>query len=983
MELAARAYYDAAITGAPMTGVVNLVEAYRAKALESADVFVIWDELDALAVDAVGTALEDVIGGLRRGWTEELVRGARAVVQAGFDESPERGWHELLRTHGCFCAELRTPACLALVEQELPVPEAVAGDLERLRTWTRRMGKSQWRESEAGFIWVADNADVTPYERVRLLISSAQSQLYSYQRSDLARPRIERAAEIDPELIELDCAWGEYWLVERELDRARRCFETALERDPKRADALCGIGDVHIENGRTDEAERCYLEAAELARGETTAYDSLLALYGRSELFAEHEPGLERLAARRIAASPEGEYGTCLSLGSLYRQNSRYEEAEAWYRRAVKLDDSQAGAFTEIGSLHLDQDDEPRAREAMERSIKREPDLFDGYWGMGMLHEQFKRYGEAARWYLESLSRYPQWEPAIVVRVADLQTRNGGHDDAEATLFEHLEAHPEDEELRGALADLALAIVRDLGDRPRAIGLYDRLLRVRGPGFEADRHDLVGDLLLELGDVDGAIDAYERAASARPGEAGFHRKIATAARRVRRWQHSHAELKRALELDQDEKTFRRESALTFNDAGNEKIEQSAPAEAVELYKQAVGMDPEDAVIRRNLAIGYETLAQTGPMAESFEKAVEGTREALRLDPENAEYTAQLERLERSASNVRRYGVQLLTSATVRQIVVEVSEALVPKVDPDQHGAAFLGEDIPAMRERIEVDSGVLVHGVQMRANLALGLGRYRVLLWEVLEAEGEVIPEHLFALGSSSVLKTAGVPSEALLERTDPLTGLPGAWVPATEAERLRAAGVESLTDTAFMLRHLEAVLRARLDLLLGLDAAEALVPPSASGPRRVALARVLRALVRDGLPARAPELEAALMDADLSPEGVPDAIRRARLALATSLPGNSPEAHAVHVPDWAEDALAAAGSPPRLAPGDEQRLVVELGAQLEVPGPRVVVTRGAEHRPYVQRLLAAGLGTDVAVVDAAERAAAAPMPAPAQVRSP
>jgi hypothetical protein len=100
-----------------------------------------------------------------------------------------------------------------------------------------------------------------------------------------------------------------------------------------------------------------------------------------------------------------------------------------------------------------------------------------------------------------------------------------------------------------------------------------------------------------------------------------------------------------------------------------------------------------------------------------------------------------------------------------------------------------------------------------------------------------------------------------------------------------------------------------------------------------------------------------------------------------TLLPGNHPHADTVPVPDWAEAALEAGqGSPPRLTPEEELRLLAELGARERVPGPRVIVTRGAQHRPYLQRLLTGVLGTDVAVLDAAERAAVG---ARAEVSSP
>jgi tetratricopeptide (TPR) repeat protein len=645
------------------------------------------------------------------------------------------------------------------------------------------------------------------------------------------------------------------------------------------------------------------------------------------------------------------------------------------------MDGSRALAFTELGQLHLDQDDEARAQEFIKRSIELEPDLFDGYWALGTLHEQFERDGEAVDCYLESLSRYPQWEAAIVVRVVDLQTRAGSHDDAEATLVEHLERHPDDDDLRGALVDLALAIARNLDDRPRAIALYDRLLRVRGPAFAAERQELVGDLLLEVNDVEGALEAYGPTVAPGPGAAGVHRKIATAARRLGRWDQAHAELRSALELDQDEEAYRRDRAMTFNEAGNEKIEQSAPAEAVALYQQAIELSPDDAVIRTNLAIGYEALAQTTTLVESLELAAQAMRDAVRLDPDNAEYTARLARLVRSASGVKRYGAQLLTSPVVQPIVVEVSDVLVPKVNPDHDGAGFLFGDIPAMRERIEADRGVGVHAVQLRANPVLGPGRYRVLLWDVPEVEGEVFPDQLFALGSTTELETAGVAQDAISERTDPVTGLAGAWVPATEGDRLRAGSIEAMPDTAFLIRHLEAILRARLDLFFGMDAAVPLIPPSESGSRQVGWARVLRALVRDGVPLGGTELDTALREADLSPQGVPDAIRSARLALAARLPGNRPDADVVSVPDWTEAALETAqGSPPRLTPEEELRLLAELGARERVPGPRVIVTRGAQHRPYLQRLLTDVLGTEVAVVDAAERAAVG---ARAEVSSP
>ena len=205
---------------------------------------------------------------------------------------------------------------------------------------------------------------------------------------------------------------------------------------------------------------------------------------------------------------------------------------------------------------------------------------------------------------------------------------------------------------------------------------------------------------------------------------------------------------------------------------------------------------------------------------------------------------------------------------------------------------------------------------------------------------------------------------------TDPVTDMPGVWCPESSWEELTSHGVTPLTETQFMLRHVEDVLRQHLDMFLGVQEAEELIvrftrdaqvpeiirSSLANARERLLFARVLRALARERVPLTAwTAIAAGVQAAGWST--VPDLVREIRLRLETQLPGNETGTTLVRVPrEWLTVESGSTGRVPSRAGISAEaahRMLIEVREWL-LPhtAPVALVTADAAFRPMVRRLI-------------------------------
>jgi tetratricopeptide (TPR) repeat protein len=309
---------------------------------------------------------------------------------------------------------------------------------------------------------------------------------------------------------------------------------------------------------------------------------------------------------------------------------------------------------------------------------------------------------------------------------------------------------------------------------------------------------------------------------------------------------------------------------------------------------------------------------------------------------------------------------------VTPIALEVGTKVVPLVDPNDpkaDGGKFIYEDIPAMRQRIEGSTGMQkMPGIRVREDPA-GQEGYVIVLDGTPVATGAVRVGFHYCFASLATLREAGVSADGVDKAPDPLTGEPGFWCSSTHWDMLAARGVELLTETQFILGHVEGILRLHLDSFLGLEEANALIAELQTHQQhadfvaasltdqqsRLLFARVLRALVREGVPLTdwAGIVEGVKAGEWLS---VSDMVRETRLKLKAQLRGNQDGTTLIQVPaQWDELVQRESSDVLRVlaSPEAAHRMIAAVRQWLQAQtGPVALVTGNTELRPVVRRLI-------------------------------
>ena len=237
---------------------------------------------------------------------------------------------------------------------------------------------------------------------------------------------------------------------------------------------------------------------------------------------------------------------------------------------------------------------------------------------------------------------------------------------------------------------------------------------------------------------------------------------------------------------------------------------------------------------------------------------------------------------------------------VEPLELELAPDLLDLLDPS--GGGSLLERVRALRRRVADELGVVVPAVRSRDSVALPPSTYVVRVHGVEQARGTAPPGHALVLGDDAA-GLGGRPT------TDPVFGLPAAWVPQSLADVLVGEGATVVDRASLVVTHLSEVVRAAAGDLLSRQDVSALVDAvkdvspvvaadvgSADGLTLVEVQRVLRDLLGEGVPirdlVRILEAVTARSREDRSPDALLEAARRAvgpAVAAAASTDGRLP----------------------------------------------------------------------------------------------
>ena len=196
-------------------------------------------------------------------------------------------------------------------------------------------------------------------------------------------------------------------------------------------------------------------------------------------------------------------------------QQRRFQEAEAGFRQALRLNPHLAEAHNNLGNVLKDQGQLAAALEEYQEAIRLRPDYAEAHHNLGVALTDQGQLAAALEQYQEAVRLKPDYAKAyynmgnVLKEQGQVQTAVAQYQEAVRLRPDYAEAH---NNLGGAL--------RVQGRLAEAAAHYQEALRLK-PGY-ADAHNNLGVAFMEQGQLTAAATEYQEAIRLRPDFPNAH-----------------------------------------------------------------------------------------------------------------------------------------------------------------------------------------------------------------------------------------------------------------------------------------------------------------------------------------------------------------------------------------------------------------------------------------------------------------------------
>jgi type III secretory pathway component EscV/tetratricopeptide (TPR) repeat protein len=931
-------------------------------------------DIQAAINDQIGRAktpeLQQQLIKLRTEFEKEMLRTATSRIERAFKQGPEAGRQAWLTTMAEAITRFQITFCQNLCAFSFPFAESDKQTLERLQKTVRLMLQVRWAEAYEQIDELTRLPFLPVETQARLFVIAGEIQLYHVVNLERAREWFEKAERLLPDDFRVLSGMGEYWAEKKDPELARSYYERAIRSAPNMQLGYTNTGDTFDSAADLETASEWFLKAIEAASGESSAYEKLLRLYGRPELFTKHEGKLLTLMQQARAVCPEDEYQLYVDLGYCYEQNERLAEAQTWYEKAISVDPRRSSGYSNLAQLFEKQGRKEQAEATYKQAIEADPESYDGYWGLTWFYEKEERWTDALEWYQRVPQHIDEWTGIARARVGEMHWRLKNYALAEETLKQELLTHKTNETAKNILQSFAADYYKKLDDRESAVRVYDEMRRILGDEiFLGDYHNWLGNMAYYFDDYIKAAEEYLAAIAAAPDSAIFRRNLSEAYKQLKSFEQAREALQQGFAIDKDVKVFNRETSLLLNAEANGYYAQSDYRRAIELYEQAIKADAGNDVIFSNLAGSWELLREPGKRLEALDAAIAAYQRANKIKV-TEKYEREIARLQTRRDYASRYGEKAIDWLhVVTPIAVEVAQDLIPLTEGSTPGTLSdkLSNHIAAMKARVQSEFGVKLPGLRFRGNESdFPPHSYLIMINEVPLVMGTLEMDQRFFPGSADDLKTLGVAGK---DANNPLTGEKGFWIARDDWEKIEGAGHALWDVIEYLVKHLESVVQRNLVEFLGhqeiadivqIESAASFSDLQTSPGKLTSLTSVCCSLVTEGVPITPfPPIYEAFdnLCSGNNLQEVAEAIRSLP-SLRPRLPGNNPEFEILSLSANFEtdirNAVYRNRSGPVLAmePENCQNALTAVRNELSVDRKMALVTEDAELRPFVRLLL-------------------------------
>ena len=251
--------------------------------------------------------------------------------------------------------------------------------------------------------------DYLPAKLMQVQINLAQGDAKGAQR--LSTELIDRLNQTAPDRqnspqmlaeirVKAYLSRGSAALEQGSTANARKDFLLARDAAPRDTFPYISLAGVALAENKADEAAGFYENALALESTNFNALSGLIRLYARNNEIAKAHARIDQVL---------GAYPTNASLHYLKAQAYGFErnsaQAEAELRKTLDLDPNYIAAYSALGALFINTNQQDRAIAEYQKILERRPDNATAYTLIGMLDDSRQNYDAAADSYRKALGK--------------------------------------------------------------------------------------------------------------------------------------------------------------------------------------------------------------------------------------------------------------------------------------------------------------------------------------------------------------------------------------------------------------------------------------------------------------------------------------------------------------------------------------------------------------------------------------------------
>ena len=324
---------------------------------------------------------------------------------------------------------------------------------------------------------------------------------------------------------QMGAAWvalGQALKAAERFEEAGHAYAQAIRLGAMDALAHLGLGELKLVMGRPQEAVHEFELALQRRPAMIAAHMALgnaFAAMGRNQ---EALDQYERVLAQKPRL-PEGHFAAGFALARL----GKTKEAETRYRQAIVLRPDFAAAWVNLGSLLREQGREFYAEAALRRAVELRPDSISGWVNLALLERERQRPAKAEACLRTAFQLNPG-QVETLVAWCQFRAAEGDLAGAWEWLRWVLARHPDQDEA----VNMEGILLHKEGRFGEAVAAFERAEALGCRAAASNR----GNSLLELGRMDEALKAHEKAVQDDPSHAGAQYNLALTRLRLGDWE---------------------------------------------------------------------------------------------------------------------------------------------------------------------------------------------------------------------------------------------------------------------------------------------------------------------------------------------------------------------------------------------------------------------------------------------------------------